>query len=100
MNSPVDRNLNLQLVQGMVGDDRLFGTDEFVDQVLYSSGDENKPHNHFDELVQHFCGRYGVTIEEIGYYSLKYNLSTLTEVAAYFNRDATTLSKWIRKLLI
>ena len=100
MNSPADRDSDVQLVQGMVGEDRWLGIDESVDQFLYSNETENKPYSNFDDLVQYFCGRYGANIDELGYYSLNYSLSTLTEIAAYFNRDATTLSKRIRKLLI
>ena len=84
MNSPADRDSDVQLVQGMVGEDRWLGIDESVDQFLYSNEAENKPYSNFDDLVQYFCGRYGENIEELGYYSLKFNLSTLTEGSGVF----------------
>lgn len=95
-------------------DKRILGDDGFIEKMMGKGVMQTRKEIVLNDLIRHVCKDYGIDEEQlassgrdrytsearqvIGWLALKTDNLTLTQVAQYFGRDVTTLSRGVKRI--
>jgi REP element-mobilizing transposase RayT len=95
-------------------DKRILGDDGFIEKIMGKGVMQTRKEIVLNDLIRYVCKDYGIDEEQlassgrdrytsearqvIGWLALKTDNLTLTQVAQYFGRDVTTLSRGVKRI--